>query len=124
MMPQDNQSKHRNDEGQRHPGRVEQNVEQQNVDDDGAEQRQSERNESSSQAEHTPDYLQRSHRVKVVAHEQRLGEVAGWAAWWRWHGKELQEKVQSEKDEYATQDNSSNRNDDFHKMRPVSGGLW
>jgi hypothetical protein len=58
--------------------------------------------------------LQRSHHVNVVANEQRLGEITGWAVrWWR-HAKELQENVQSEKDEHATQDNSGDRSDDFH----------
>src|SRR5882724_6689624 len=117
MLPQDNQGQRRNDDGQRQPGWNEQNVEQQNVDDDGTKQRQSERNESPNQAEHAADYLQRSHQVNVMADEQGHGEVAGRAAGRRRHVKELQENVQSKKNEHATQENSSNRSDEFHSRR-------
>jgi hypothetical protein len=123
MMPNDNQSQHGHEDGHRQSGWIEQKVEQQNVDDNGSKQRQSERHESSSQAERAADYLQRSHHIKEVADEQGLGEVTGRTAWRRRHVKELQENVQSEKDEHATHDDSSNGSGDFHKMSAVSSDM-
>ena len=66
-------------------------MEEQNVDDDRAEERQPERDKPSHQAEQAADNLQRSHDIKVMADEQRLGKIAGRAAWRRGHVKELQE---------------------------------
>lgn len=103
MIPQQYESKHRNEDGHRQPGTVEQNVEEQNVDNDRAEQRQRERDKASSQTEQAADNLECPHNVNIVADEQRFGEIAGWTARWRWHGKEMKENVQSENDEHTTQ---------------------
>jgi len=116
MLPRDYQGKRSNDDRHRQSGAIEQNVEQQNVDDNWAEQRQPERDKTSGQTEQTADNLQRCYHIEIMADEQRSDEIASWATRRRRHLKELKEHVQSEKDEHATRYNPSNCSNDLHKM--------
>src|SRR5580700_5526035 len=102
-MPQNYEGQHRNHDGNRQPGGIEQNVKEQYVDDDRAEQSQPQRDKPARQQERAADDLQSSHHIKVVADEQRLGEVARRAARGRWLVEELQKNVQAKNDERQTQ---------------------
>ena len=81
---------------------------------DGSEQSQTERNETSDKHEQTADYLEQGDDVKIVTQEKGLAEVSKQSRRWRWHRNEVQEDVRTEDDKDESEKNASNNRGNFH----------
>jgi len=81
---------------------------------DGSEQNQTERNETSDKQEQAADYLEQGDDVKIVTQEKRLAEVSKQSWRWRRHRNEVQEDVRTEDDKDESEKNASNNRGNFH----------
>ena len=84
------------------------------VHDDGSEQNQTERNETSDKQEQAADDLEHGHDVKIVAQEKGLSEVSKQPRRRRRHRNEVQENVRTEDNENEPEKNPSDNRGDFH----------
>jgi hypothetical protein len=84
------------------------------VHNDGSEQNQTERDETSDKQEQAADYLEQGDDVKIVAQEKRLAEVSKQSRRWRWHRNEVQEDVRTEHNKNESEKNASNNRGNFH----------
>jgi len=81
---------------------------------DGSEQNQTERDETSDKQEQAAYYLEQGDDVKIVTQEKGLAEVSKQARLWRWHRNEVQEDVRTEDDKNESEKNTSNNRGNFH----------
>jgi len=81
---------------------------------DGSEQNQTERDETSDKHEQAADYLEQGDDVKIVTQEKGLAEVSKQSRRWRRHRNEVQEDVRTEDDKDESEKNASNNRGSFH----------
>src|ERR1044071_4283689 len=104
-------------------GGMKEDVKQENGHNHGAQQRQAQGHKASEQADRSPSNLQPRHDPEIVAHKERLAEIAGQALR-RWHGHELQERVQAEHDKDEAQQTPSDDGEDLHFFSFLFGLLF
>src|SRR5262249_25102144 len=114
VSPDEKNQQERNDGGHWQTARVQQNMNQINVHNNGSKQNQPKRDEASDEQEQAADDLEYGNDVKVMAQEKRLGEVSSQRWRWRWHRNEMQKDVRTEDDENESEKNPSNNCGDFH----------
>src|SRR5207302_5187371 len=102
-------------------GGFEEDVKQQNVHDHRTKESQAQRHKPSEQTQRPAGNLQDRHDVKVVAHEERLHEIAGQTLRRR-QRNELQESVQTEHDEGESKQTPGDDAQDFHVC--LCFGFW
>jgi hypothetical protein len=108
-----NDPQHRHDESQRQPAREHQYVNEQNVDDDGSEQRQREWDVAINQEQGRRNDLEQKYRNQIVGNEERPDELASRSGRRR-TGNEVEEAVQSEDEKDESKKKTSDDSNDFH----------
>jgi hypothetical protein len=114
ISPDEKDQQDRNDDGHWQAAGFQQDVNQVNVHNDGSEQNQTQRDETSDEQEQAANDLEYGNDVKVMAQEKRLGEVSSQRWRWRWHRNKMQEDVRTEDDENESEKNPSNNRGNFH----------
>ena len=89
-------------------------MDEHDVHNDWAEQRQTQRDIVSDQEQQTANHLQDADNINVMTFHERFGEVADQRRGWRWHWNKVQEDVRTEDDENESEKNASNNGSDFH----------
>jgi len=84
------------------------------VHNDGSEQNQTERNETSDEQEQAANYLEQGDNVKIVALEKGLTEISKQPRRRRRHRNEMQKDIRTEDNEDQPEKNSRDNGDDFH----------
>src|SRR4030095_3854146 len=91
-----------------------QDVNEIDVHNDGSEQNQAERDETSDKQEQAADDLEHGDDMKIVAQEKGLREVSKQPRRWRRHRNEVQEDVRTEDNEDQPEKNPRDNGGDFH----------
>jgi len=84
------------------------------VHNDGSEQNQTERDETSDKQEQAAEYLEQGDDMKIVAQKKRLAEVSKQSRRRRWHRNEVQEDVRTEDDKDQPKKNPRDNRGNFH----------
>lgn len=89
-------------------------MENPNVDDDCAKNRQAEWNKAADQEKQTSDYLKAAYYVNVAARKERVQIFARYALRERRHRQEMQERIRTEDYEDQSQENARDNRGNFH----------
>jgi hypothetical protein len=114
VPPDEKKLQKRNDNGHWQAARVHQDVDEIDIHNDGSEQNQTERDETSDKQEQTANDLEHGDDVKIVANEKGLREVSKQTRRRRWHRNEVQEDVRTEDNENESEKNPRDNGGDFH----------
>jgi hypothetical protein len=114
VPPDEKKLQKRNDNGHWQAARVHQDVDEIDIHNDGSEQNQTERDETSDKQEQTANDLEHGDDVKIVANEKGLREVSKQPRRRWWHRNEVQEDVRTEDNENESEKNPRDNGGDFH----------
>jgi hypothetical protein len=114
VPPDEKEFQKRNDNGHWQAAGVHQDVDKIDIHNDGSEQDQTERDETSDKQEQAANYLEYGDDVKIVANKKGLREVSQQARRRRWHWNEVQKDVRTEDNENESEKNSRDNGGDFH----------
>src|SRR5439155_12409746 len=112
------------DDGHRQARWVEENVEEQDVHNDRAEQRKSERNVASGQEEQTAADLQHANDVDVMALHERFAKVSGKRRRRRRHRNEVYKDVRAEDNEQKSKQEAGEDGEGFHPAIMAGSGAF
>jgi hypothetical protein len=91
-------------------------MDQVDVHNDRAEQKQTEWNEASDKQKRAANHLQRTDNVKVMTQKERLTEVSNERRRRRWRWDEVEEDVRSEHNKNESEQDTSDDSGDFHML--------
>jgi len=121
-MCKDDEREDGDDDGEGQTGRVEADVEEQDIDDHRAEQRKAERDEAAAQQEQPADHLEGGDGIDVTANKESSEKCAG-LTFRRRHLEEVQEEIQSEDGEDESEKEAGEESGDFHNGNGLDGWL-
>src|SRR5207302_5417827 len=104
---------HRHDESQRQPARKHQCVNEQNVDDNGSEQRQREWDVAINQEQDRRNDLEQKYRDQIMGDKERPDELASRSGRRR-AGNEVKEAIQSKDEKDESENETSDDSNKFH----------
>src|SRR5882724_2031111 len=108
-----NYPQHRHDESQRQTARKHQYVNEQNIDDDGSQQRQREWDVAVEQEQDRRNNLEQKYRDQIMGDKEGPDELAGRSGRRR-TGNEVEEAVQSKDEKDETKKKTGDDSNDFH----------
>jgi len=124
MTCQQEQREYGQQDAQRQAGRIEKYVEEQDIHNDRADERETERGEASAQQQQPAGDLKTFHGVEIMAGEQGPHEFPGqFPPGWR-QRDEVEEGVQTEHNEDEAQQSPGDDGDDFHLIYVVFVFVW
>src|SRR5438105_12219049 len=91
-------------------------MDQVDVHNDRAEEKQTERHEASDKQKRAANHLQRTDNVKVMTQKECLTEVSNQRRRRRWHWDELEKDIQPEHDKNESEQDTSDDSGDFHML--------
>ena len=109
----DDDPEHRHDDSQRQTARKHQYVNEQNVDDDGSEQRQREWDIAINQEKDRRNDLEQKYRDQIMGDKEGPDELASRSGGRR-AGNEVEEAVQSEDEKDEAKEKTGDDSSDFH----------
>ena len=114
VSPEQKELEQSDDNRRRETFRGHEDVENPDVEDDCAENRQGERDEASYQQQQAANYLKGTDDVNVTALKKRSQVKPDQTLRYRRHGKEMQKRVRAEHDEDQSEQDTGNDGQDFH----------